>query len=77
MWKLSANPDSLNRADLVAYRECAEIANLAMNNNLPNHIGDAVLYHDTSIGKPWGEAAQFVKQIDDLIFYREIIIYKK
>ncbi len=74
LWVRSASPDQLPRLDKVAYDECASVASAAINNRLPDRIGDAVLYHDTSIDKPWGEAAQEIGRIGNFIFYREVVI---
>lgn len=74
LWISSASPDQLPKLDKAAYDECASVANAAINNRLPNRIGDAVLYHDTSIAKPWGEAAQEIGRVGNFVFYREVVI---
>jgi len=74
LWRDSENPDTLDSIAKRAYDECVEIAHVATSGKLPNRIGDAILYHDTSITKPWGDAAVKTAEIGDLIFYKEVIL---
>jgi len=54
-----------------SWLECLEIAEAVMYNQLPNPIGGADSYHDTSILPPkWATPDNFVAQIGRLRFYQ-------
>lgn len=72
IWQKSENPDKLNSIDQRSYFECSDVANAAIKGRITNTIGNATLYHDAGIRKPWNPKwVTKVGRIGEFCFYEE------
>lgn len=67
-WWCDGKPDEIVEGD--AYEVAREVARQALNQELPDHTGGALYFHDRTVHPPWANVFLLTAETDNFIFYR-------
>lgn len=67
-WWCDGKPDEVVEGD--AYEVAKEVARQALNQELPDHTGKALYFHDRTVHPPWADVYLLTVETDTFIFYR-------
>jgi len=67
-WWCDGKPDEVVEDD--AYEVVKEVARQALNQELPDHTGGALYFHDRTVHPPWANEFLLTAETDSFIFYR-------